>query len=481
MITRRNFIKTLVALSLMPKSALLAQDTNASENFAIPKLETGIREGKDVFYDLTLQAGSSNILPNLNTPTWGVNQAFLGATLKANKGDNVHIKVKNNLNETTTLHWHGMKLPAEADGGPHQPIAPNESWLSEYTIIQPAATTWYHAHQIHKTGEHVYNGLAGMFIIDDEESEVLNLPNEYGVDDIPIIIQDREFNIDGSFSYIRSRHDQMMGKSGNVILVNGVRNAVLQAKKSLLRLRILNGSNARIYNLGFDDDRDFIIIGTDGGLVEKTITTNTITLAPAERVEILLDLANGKNLKLVNKVLASSQQMGMMAEDSQAFDIFSIDASQAQSIMQEIPKTLVTHSQIDMENVNKRHFELQMTMGSQAMMSGRVFSINDKAMDMERIDEVVKAGSTEIWVVENTSMMAHPFHVHNAQFKIISNSAGIQPHEQGFKDTVLVNPGSVVEILIEFPEFKNETVAYMYHCHILEHEDQGMMGQFTTV
>ena len=480
MITRRRFIKTLVALSLMPKSALLAQDSTKTENFAIPKLETGIREGKDVYYDLTLQSGNSQILPNLNTPTWGINQAFLGTTLKANKGDNVHIKVKNSLNETSTVHWHGMKLPAEADGGPHQPIAAGESWLSEYKIIQPAATTWYHAHQIHKTGEHVYNGLAGMFIIDDNDSQNLNIPNEYGIDDIPVIIQDREFNVDGSFSYIRSRHDQMMGKSGNVILVNGVENAVLNAKKTLLRLRILNGSNARIYNLGFDDGRDFNIIATDGGLLEETIKSNSIILAPAERVEVLVDISDGKALSLINKVMTSSGQMAMN-ETSQEFEIFKIDASQAQSSMRTIPNSLVKHPEISKENANRRNFELQMTMGPQAMMGGNVFRINNKAMDMERIDEVVKAASTEIWVIENTSMMAHPFHVHNAQFKVISNSSGIQNHEKGFKDTVLVNPGSVVEILIEFPEYKNENVPYMYHCHILEHEDQGMMGQFTTV
>jgi len=471
----------MVALSLMPKTALLAQEPSDTENFAIPKLEAGIREGKDVFYDLTLQSGNSHILPNLSTATWGVNQAFLGVTLKANKGDNVHIKIKNSLNETTTVHWHGMKLPAEADGGPHQPIAPNEAWLSEYSIIQPAATTWYHAHQIHKTGEHVYKGLAGMFIIDDAESQALNIPNEYGIDDIPIIIQDREFNVDGSFSYIRSRHDMMMGKSGNVILVNGVRNAVLKAKKSLLRLRILNGSNARIYNLAFSDGRDFNIIATDGGLVEQTIKTNTITLAPAERIEILVDVSNGETLTLINKAASNSQQMGMMNAASQNFEIFKIDSSQAESSMRAIPEVLIKHQEISRENLTKRYFKLQMAMGPQAMMAGDVFKINDRVMDMERIDEVVKAGSTEIWIVENTSMMAHPFHIHNAQFKVISNSAGIQPHERGFKDTVLVNPGSTVEVLIEFPEYKNESVPYMYHCHILEHEDQGMMGQFITI
>lgn len=115
-------------------------------------LETGKRIGKDVYFDLNIQSGHSAILPNQLTPTLGINQSFLGVTLRANKGDRVHIKVKNSLDKTTTLHWHGMKLPAKADGGPHQPIQPSGTWLSEFDIVQNAATLWYHSHQIHQTG-----------------------------------------------------------------------------------------------------------------------------------------------------------------------------------------------------------------------------------------------------------------------------------------------------------------------------------------
>ena len=146
------------------------------------------------FFDLDIRSGKSAILPNRLTATLGINQKFMGVTLRANKGDRVHIKVKNNYRRTSTLHWHGAKLPAKADGGPHQPIKPNQTWLSEFEIIQPAATLWYHSHQMHETGSQVYQGLAGMFIIDDDESKNLGLPSDYGVDDFPVIIQDKDFN-----------------------------------------------------------------------------------------------------------------------------------------------------------------------------------------------------------------------------------------------------------------------------------------------
>jgi Putative multicopper oxidases len=195
MLSRRQFIQSILAFAALPGQLLQAKGFLSPNSFRVPPLELGNRSGKDVYFDLDIRSGKSAILPNKFTPTLGINQKFLGVTLRANKGDRVHIKVKNNYQKTSTLHWHGAKLPAKADGGPHQPIKPNSTWLSEFEIIQPAATLWYHSHQMHKTGPQVYHGLAGMFIIDDDESKKLNLPSEYGVDDFPVIIQDKDFNL----------------------------------------------------------------------------------------------------------------------------------------------------------------------------------------------------------------------------------------------------------------------------------------------
>lgn len=481
MLKRRTFLKALVAAGVAPAGFLEARELISKNSFAIPPLEKGRREGKDLYFELSLQKGLAQLLPSGNpkTKTYGINLPYLGTTLRAKKGDKVHIKVTNRLDETSTLHWHGMKLPADADGGPHQPIKPGDSWLSEFKIIQNASTLWYHSHQLHQTGRQVWQGLAGLFIIDDDESLKSGLPNEYGVDDIPVVIQDREFYQDGSFSYINSMHDKMMGKRGNVILVNGVMRPVLKTDKSLLRLRILNGSNARIYNLAFDDDREFYIIASDGGLLEKSIKAREFRLAPAERVEILVNLSDGKKPILMNKpskAFANQRDMMSMVYGGIAkYDIFQIDASGSKKESVNIPTNLTLHKKIEPIE-NKRYFDMQMAMGPM-MMFKDPFAINGKSMNMNRIDEVVKAGSKEMWIVKNSSMMPHPFHVHNAQFKIVDGTG----HESGYKDTVLVGPNSEVKLLIEFPNYKDEKLPYMYHCHILEHEDQGMMGQFITV
>ncbi len=495
MISRRKFVQSILAFALLPKQLLHAKGFLSSNTFRLPKLEYGKRVDKNVCFDLNLQTGMSQILPNVLTRTLGINQDFLGVTLRADKGDRVHIKVNNHLNITSTLHWHGAKLPAKADGGPHQPINPGEHWLSEFEIIQPASTLWYHSHQMHETGSQVYHGLSGLFIIDDDQSNALNLPSEYGVDDFPVIIQDKDFNQDGSLKYLDDFREKLMGKKGETILVNGIVNPVLEVLKPLIRLRILNGSNARIYHLNFDDKRIFHIIASDGGLLEKPIMAHSIKLAPAERCEILVDVSDGKMPILQHNMhmeKSANRMTGMMMMQQaqgkqQAFDIFQINAQKVQPANVKLPQTLIEHKALSIDSISrKRKFKLQMRMGPQLMfgaMSGStdLLKINGKSMDINRIDEVVKAGATELWEIENTSMMPHPFHIHNVQFKIVSRRGKLEGHELGFKDVVLVNPHETVQVLIEFPKFSDAKTPYMYHCHILEHEDRGMMGQFVVV
>ncbi|HIC44747.1 MAG TPA: hypothetical protein EYO73_10870, partial [Sulfurimonas sp.] len=263
----------------------------------------------------------------------------------------------------------------------------------------------------------------------------------------------------------------MMGKTGNTILVNGVINPVLKTDKSLIRLRLLNGSNARIYHLVFDDRRSFQMIASDGGLLEKPIQTKSLTLAPAERVEILVDVSDGKKPVLMHKTphISSSQggMLGMMMsimgmsgnqhehDDSEgdanhdtehdnqnSFAIFQIDASTAATNRISIPEKLVDFDAPPQEIVRRRVMKLEMKIGPEMMMSGPEgnLTINGKSMDMNRIDEIILAGSSEIWVLENNTMLAHPFHIHDVQFKIIKRPGGISGHELGYKDIVLVHP-----------------------------------------
>jgi len=181
---------------------------------AIPPLAKSHLTADDTrVFDLTAQQGTTALLPGKPTETWGFNGSYLGPTLRAARGEEVRVNVHNDLDETTTVHWHGMHLPARFDGGPHQPIEPGQTWSPQWRIDQPAATLWYHPHPHGETEEHVNRGLAGMFILDDPHSKVADrLPHEYGVDDIPLIVQDKRLDGDGEIQD---------GGLGEDVLVNG--------------------------------------------------------------------------------------------------------------------------------------------------------------------------------------------------------------------------------------------------------------------
>ncbi len=509
-LSRRNFIKRASAVGaatlLAPFSShILARGTiNKGNAFVVPSLAPAQRNGQQVSFNLQINASQHQFFKGINTPTFGINQSYLGPVLRAKQGDTVTINVRNGLNEVATLHWHGMTLPAKMDGGPHQTIQPNQIWQSRFQIRQEAGTTWYHSHTMHQTGRQVYHGLAGLFIIDDEGSDQLGLPSDYGIDDIPCTIQDRRFNRNGSLNYLSRMPDRMMGMQGSTVLVNGVVTPTLEAKRTLLRLRLHNGSNARTYQLAFSDNRPFYVIANDCGFLERPLQTDSIRLAAAERIEILVDVSDKKQITLKNIASGSNSGMPMMRMmSSQELDIMSIDARQAQPSKRKVPMTLRQSALIlnPKKAVTTRKFELEMGMmgrggmmgggmmrgmmqrgGSRGSGSGGMFRINGKSMDINRIDFSVKRNSTEIWEISNVSPMAHPFHVHNVQFRILDRN-GIAPNaiESGLKDVVLVNSGEVVRIIMAFPEYSDPKTPYMYHCHILEHEDQGMMGQFVVV
>lgn len=505
LMNRRIFIKRSalgiggVAMGGLSEFGLLSLDSfgqaslasRFSREFHLPPLDTGTRTGSAVQFDLQIREGVSNFIFDLPTNTLGINGDYLGPVLRARRGDRVSFSVSNKFQDEVALHWHGMMLPAIMDGGPHQSIAPNGTWLPEFEINQAASTYWYHAHTHQRTGFQVYHGLAGLFIVDDDESERLNLPSDYGVDDIPLIIQDRVFDGAGRFVYLGSMHDQMMGMHGNTILVNGVLTPTFRTKKRIIRFRILNGCNARILNLGFSDKRPFVVIGGDGGLLSQPEIRQVIRLAPAERAEILVDFSGGDDVLLQNFSTQGVSRrgmmgMGMMASGNGNFGIMKIDAKPATG-----QSTLMLPNQLSIapnwDNIliaGNRNIRLEMGMGPGMMMSNRAnrnaFSINGKAFDINTINFQVNESTYEIWTLINNSMAAHPFHVHNTQFKILSRSrSAISSTELGLKDTVLVYPHEQVRILLPFPGFSDSKNPYMFHCHVLEHEDAGMMGQFT--
>jgi FtsP/CotA-like multicopper oxidase with cupredoxin domain len=505
---RRNFIEITAASTgglLLPRWAWGQQGSNGNELKIPPLLSGEVADGRR-HYRLRSQRGTSRFLPGLTTPTLGINGDYLGPTLRLRDGEDVTMHVTNALGEPTTLHWHGLHVPARADGGPHQVIEDGETWSPEFQVMEHAGTFWYHAHLLHKTGEQVYHGLAGMIIVDDEESRDLAVPGEYGVDDIPLVIQDRRFNQDGSFQYVTMHSDIMTGLAGNTILVNGTVDPYFVATTTRVRFRLLNGSNARTYTLAFSDGRSFQQLSCDGGFLDTPTGMTSIVMGPAERCDIVVDVSDGRPVDLISLPMASDspyQTQGMMRNmhtmNQERLQILAVRPQSNLARSEAVPERLVPMMRFEDRGIdNTRRFTLTMAMGmgmgrggpggggggrrGGMMMGGDQFFINNRPMNMEVINERIPMGSTEIWEIVNDSMMMHPFHVHHGQFQVLDrNGRPVHDHERGYKDTVKVGPGETVRIVMTFDHFSDAESPYMYHCHILEHEDNGMMGQFVVV
>ncbi|WP_329549976.1 multicopper oxidase domain-containing protein [Streptomyces sp. NBC_01356] len=425
-------------------------------------------QGRRVF-DLKMQTDSTSFTAGKQTKTWGFNDSYLGPTLRAKRGEKVVVNVDNALPEQSTVHWHGMHLPAKMDGGPHQMIAPGTMWSPEWTVDQPAASLWYHPHPHGETEKHVQRGLAGMFILDDDNSQQAALPKGYGRDDIPLIVQDAKFNDSGSFDHSKGTFAGS-GFLGNQILVNGTTAPYQSVNDELVRLRLLNGSTARTLNFGFDDSRSFSLIATDGGLLNAPAPMERLQLSPGERAEVVVKMKPGERTVLrtypLDIGLDSWTQRFNGGDDT--FDVLQLRAAPKLTPSPDLPTQLARLDLPTGENpAQTRTFDLQ---GVQ---------INGQSMDMNRIDATVARGTEEVWKISNTDGSPHNFHVHDVQFKVLDVDGNPPPaHLRGPKDTVFLPPQSTVRIALRFTGPTDPDHPYMFHCHLLFHEDTGMMGQF---
>ncbi len=498
-ITRRTFLAGAAVIAgagalPMPRPARAALFDR--QRLRIPELLDARSLGRSL--RLTAQAGETAFFPGIASSTLGYNGAYLGPTIRVHDGDDVEIAVANALREPTTVHWHGLLVPGPLDGGPHQEIAPGDTWRPVLPVRQPAATLFYHSHLHHLTGEQVYRGLAGVLIVADAHERSLGLPSEYGYDDIPLVLQDRQFE-GGRLVMPGGPMVAMSGRRGDTLLANGTPNAHAEVPARRVRLRLVNGSNARTYLLSFDDRRPFDWIASEGGLLEAPLTLRSIELAPGERREVVVDFSDGRPAALVTAPDANLPMMGMgmMGRSRTVFaagapePVVTFEPRGAAASPAPSPARLAAPLRWHASGaVRRRRFalEMRMMMGG-GMMGGRgmgmggamgnsmdMATINGRAFDVERIDERVRLGDTEIWEVSGT-MMDHPFHVHGVQFQVLRRG-GQAPsaYDQGLRDTVVVQ--EPVELLVRFTQPAREA-PFMYHCHILEHEDSGMMGQFT--
>ena len=516
-ITRRKFLKlglmggAALALPLgtlsIPVSRLAASATVRSpsvEPFTVPlpippvlePVQTGA--GTD-YYEMTQKAGRQEILPGLKTVVWGYDGIFPGPTIEARSGREVVIRQKNELPVPVSTHLHGGVTPPESDGYPTDLILPvgaqngassthaghasaegGSHGFKDYAYPneQRGATLWYHDHRMDFTGPQVYKGLAGLYLLRDEVEDTLALPK--GDKEVPLVIQDRTFEEDGSFYYpsldpsLTGEHGTLAtainGMFGDTILVNGAPWPYLEVSNTRYRFRVLNGSNARFYDLALDPPppggKPFVQVGSDVGLLEKPVAHGRILTSPGERFDVVVDFSRydvGREVTLKN-----------LEGQRRTTDVMRFVVARKEKDESVVPERLA--SELDLPDPD----DAEVTRRFQFIAGGEwggMSTINFKVFDPERIDANPSLGSTEIWDLH--ADQDHPIHLHLAHFRVVSrNGSPPAPYDAGLKDTVLMRAGDDVRLAVRFDGWRGR---YVFHCHNLEHEDMMMMANFEVV
>ena len=432
---------------------------------------------------------------------------YLNPLIRVRSGSQLRIKLWNALEETSIIHWHGLKVDSNNDGHPHYAVPGGATYDYTFTVSNRAATYWYHPHPHHLTGTQVYRGLAGLFIVEDNEELALQqaLDLQLGGSDIPLVLQDRRLDGDGQLVFAPTREERLSGHYGSEVLVNLTPRPYFPAATRLYRFRILNGSNARMFRLAFRHGEqllDYHVIGTDGGLLDRPYTVKEAFLAPAERMDVLLDLRRaqpGDALTLVSLPFdpmhreAGAQgghdrhtahgAAGQMpyAPDGAPLDLLLIQVLHRVPYDRPVPQVLSRLDPPAAGTAKPRVITLEQTRGQ--------WRINGLTYDHSATPIVVKRGATEVWEIRNAARgMPHPMHIHGFQSRVLSREGSPEQQKQlavtdtglaatdlGWKDTVLSWPGETVRIVTDFSHpFLGDQV-YMIHCHNLEHEDGGMM------
>ena len=523
--SRRQFLQYAAAGTLAASfPGFLWADNRESRQIPNPAFKA------DVEIALTAQVADVSIRPGPPThvfkyhgkllkgpkETLTVLPGYLGPILNFQQGQKVRIFFYNELPEPCVTHWHGMHVPQIMDGHPMYAILKGEQYVYEFEVKNPAGTNWYHAHTHELTATQVYQGLAGLITISDEHEQKLELPS--GEYDIPLIIQDRSFTNGNQLRYMLGMHQRMTGFLGDTLMVNGQENSTIAVKSRAYRVRILNGSNARIYKLGWNDGTPMTAIGTDGGLLQKPETLPYIMLAPAERIELWVDFSGrevGSDLILQSLPYQASAhrgmggmrggmgRMGMMGGvgQNETLSIARFHIAEQVGDSPKLPTELASMRRLTLKDCSNPDKIIPIAIGMRHM----AFQLNGRTFDMLNYQSIEKIPVNTIQRIrifhENRGMgrgmrggmggmgmmmsQPHPIHLHGQQFQILSRRQtsrddGYDSIKDGFinsgwKDTVLVMPGEEVEIIKPFTDY---TGLFLYHCHNLEHEDMGMMRNF---
>ncbi|HET7678218.1 MAG TPA: multicopper oxidase family protein [Candidatus Limnocylindrales bacterium] len=416
--------------------------------------------GSDI--TLTAQTAAIPILPGPATTMWTYNGIFPGPTIRVPTGQTTRVTLVNQLPSAAgslTLHNHGNHSSPENDGQPDAfLVQQGGSYTYTYTGLEAGgnergALQWYHDHRMDVTGRNVWMGLAGMYIIDDP-ADPGTLPS--GAFDVPLMLTDRSFDANNQLAY---RFD-LTGVTGDHILVNGVPQPFFAVGDRRYRLRILNASNYRSYDLAMSNGQPLVQIGTESGLLPAPVSRSHILIGPAERVEVVVDFAGllGQNVVLRN--LAAQGALGELMEFRVTQDL--VDDSQIPTTLRALPAlgTPTTTRSFDFGRKNGR------------------WTINGRFFEPERIDARPVLGSTETWILANSGGWDHLIHIHDVDQQLVSRNGSPPTPDELMKETWNISGGQTVEVKLKFTD---NVGRYVFHCHILEHEDAAMMAQFEVV
>ncbi|MEM8809940.1 MAG: multicopper oxidase family protein [Cyanobacteria bacterium P01_G01_bin.38] len=477
-IKRRDFfsLSAGVTATLLLSQCSRRQTQSVAPGAALAQAQTYLSKGGLLSLDLEAQAQSVQ-LGNRTANLLTYNGQVPGPRLEANPGDTVRIHFANRLNQPTNLHYHGLHIsPTGTGDNVFLEIPPGERHTYEFQIPQnhPAGTFWYHPHYHGLVAEQLFRGLAGLFIVRGELDEI---PEIKAAQEAFLVLKD--FALDRNGNSPQPGHmAQMTGRIGDLLTANGQFNPTLQILPAgLLRLRFLNASSSRFFQLSLQE-HPFYLIATDGGAIATPVEINTLVLAPGERAEVLVrGTQEPGQYRLLNHPFNPAQGMmggmggmggGMMGSSSSQIQSETVATLTYGDTINEIP--LPTHL-IPVEPLPDPQMVRQFTL-NHGMGRGMVFLINGQAFGHNRIDTQVTLNATEDWEIINTGTMAHPFHVHVNKFQVISRN-GQPPPYLAWKDVVSVSPGERVRLRMQFRDYTGKTV---YHCHVLDHEDLGMMG-----
>jgi FtsP/CotA-like multicopper oxidase with cupredoxin domain len=404
-------------------------------------------------FSLRAAPGQIDLGGGRTTRAWVYNGLMPGPTLIASTGDSASITLYNGLSQPTITHWHGMLVNHENDGHPMKAVDPGGTYVYEFPIMNRAALNWYHPHPHMLTGEQVAMGLAGAFIIRDDEETALGLPS--GTHEVPLVLRDTDLDRTGNIVY----KPRSGGWLGTYPLVNGTRDPYLTVDQGIYRFRVLGGANARIFGLALDNGLPFKLIGNDGGLLAEASDISQVDIAPGERLDLLVDF--GPQSAGTRIMLRDVRSGWNLLE----FQVGSTSATGTMPV-----GTLSTIVPLAGPSTVTRSFSFD-----------GMTKINGREYDMHRIDFTVPFGVTERWRFTTNGNAPHPVHVHGASFQVVSRTGGrgrIFPWEGGWKDTVLLEDRETVDVMVRFDAYRG---LYLMHCHKLEHEDMGMMANFEVI